>query len=88
MATKLLAYQQALYNQAVYQLRQDGITGFKNIHELYLWVEVVRYPFLNRTKVNTDILLYDGETNYGPIVNALVKKGILISNQAGYTVNL
>jgi hypothetical protein len=86
--SKLLAHQQATYNQTVYRLMNDGIKEFSSEHELFLFVEVVRYPFLNRTKVNTDILLYDGEANYGPIVKELVKKGILISNQTGYTVNL
>jgi hypothetical protein len=86
--SRLLAHQQATYNYVVHRLKTDDIKKFETEHELFLFVEVVKYPFLNRTKVNTDILLYDGESNYGPIVKELVKKGILVSNQTGYTVNV
>jgi hypothetical protein len=91
MSKRLYARNQSIYDNTVYLLKGLGVKEFHSLNELYIFIENVKYPFLSRTRPNSESPTYTGSTNYGPIIDKLVENGILLKiadNQTEFTVNL
>ena len=90
MAKRLYAHNQSIYNSTVYQIKGLGIKEFRTQNKLFIFIENIKYPFLARIRANSTAPYYIGNANYGPIIDKLLEKGILVksteANRVVYTV--
>lgn len=89
---KLYSVNRKVYKEFIKRVKNGDVKTFTTLNELYRFIEDIKFPFLRDRRHGT-APYYAGDKNYGPVINHLLKDGILIyggysNNKHNFKVNL
>jgi hypothetical protein len=74
---KLYSVNRKVYKEFIKRVKNGNVKTFTTLNELYRFIEDIKFPFLRDRRRGT-APYYAGDKNYGPVINHLLKDGILV----------